>query len=312
MSPATATRRRGVFPLVPRRRLAGAPFGDERSRRRGRGSDVAGQRPYVPGDPVATIDWRASARLSSARGGDEFVVRTHFAQEAPRVVLVCDRRPSMAVYEPPFPWLQKRAALSAAAHAILESAVAARADIGYLDLGEEHPFWLSPGSRSAARLAETRRLDEAPFTAPDDSVARALEFLAQRAADVPTGSFVFVLSDFLGATPRDALNAALASRWDVVPVVIQDPVWEQSFPDVAGVVLPVVDPDDGRVVAMRFTRGEVQERRRAHAARLRDLLVRFSRLGLDPVVLGTSDPRQVVQAFLGWAERRRQARVSRA
>ena len=45
------------------------------SARRGTGSDVAGSRRYVPGDDVKAIDWASSARLSSARGADEFVLR---------------------------------------------------------------------------------------------------------------------------------------------------------------------------------------------------------------------------------------------
>ncbi|MES1248926.1 MAG: DUF58 domain-containing protein, partial [Actinomycetota bacterium] len=80
--PAVARR---TFPLVPRRRSAGLPFGDLPSRRRGQGSDIIGTRPYRPGDAVSSIDWLASARLSSATGGDEFVVREHAADEAARV-----------------------------------------------------------------------------------------------------------------------------------------------------------------------------------------------------------------------------------
>src|SRR5207244_9340735 len=77
------------------------------SARRGRGSDVAGSRPYVPGDDVKAIDWGASARLSSARGDDAFVVRERYAEEAPRVVVVCDRRPAMRLFPPGLPWLRK-------------------------------------------------------------------------------------------------------------------------------------------------------------------------------------------------------------
>ena len=77
-----------TFPLVPRRRLIGLAFGAVTSVRRGTGSDVASSRPYQPGDDVDTIDWAASARLSYARGTDEFVVRERYAEEAPRVVIV--------------------------------------------------------------------------------------------------------------------------------------------------------------------------------------------------------------------------------
>src|SRR5579862_2630963 len=97
------TSRRTVFPLVPRYRVAGLPFGGTASLRRGHGSDVAGSRAYVRGDPLSTIDWRASARLSTARARDEFVVRERYAEEAPRVVVFSDLRPSMALYPEPFP-----------------------------------------------------------------------------------------------------------------------------------------------------------------------------------------------------------------
>src|SRR3989440_6296171 len=103
-----------VFPLTPRRRLIGLSFGGMRSARRGLGSDVAGSRPYRPGDDVDDIDWASSARLSAARGSDEFVVREHFAEEAPRVVVVADRRPAMALYPPELPFLRKDEALRVA------------------------------------------------------------------------------------------------------------------------------------------------------------------------------------------------------
>ena len=86
-----------VFPLVPRRRVIGLAFGGVRSARRGIGSDVASTREYRPGDDVGWMDWAASAKISAARGADEFIVRERFADEAPRVVVLCDRRPSMSI-----------------------------------------------------------------------------------------------------------------------------------------------------------------------------------------------------------------------
>src|ERR687885_1228712 len=129
-----------VFPLTPRRRLIGLSFGGMRSARRGTGSDVAGSRPYRPGDDIDTIDWAASARLSAARGTDEFIVRERFTEEAPRVVIVCDRRPEMALFPPEFPWLSKPSAMRVAGELITGSTVAARGYVGYLDLANvEHP-----------------------------------------------------------------------------------------------------------------------------------------------------------------------------
>ena len=63
-----------------------------------RGDEIASSRPYRRGDAIRLIDWAASARLSTARGSDEFVVRDHFAEDAVRVVVVADRSPSMALF----------------------------------------------------------------------------------------------------------------------------------------------------------------------------------------------------------------------
>jgi uncharacterized protein (DUF58 family) len=307
-----ATRERQTFPLVPRRRLVGLPFGDLPSRRRGHGSDVIGTRPYEIGDPVSTIDWFASARLSAATGRDEFIVRDHAADEAPRVVLVCDRRPAMGIYESPLPWLSKPAVVAEATAALVASAVAARADVASLDYGDglDEPYWLPPGRRDVPWLAQERQTT-ARFEAPDDNVERALDFLGRLHSDLPTGSFVFVLSDFLAPPPAEAWLDASSRGWDVVPIVIQDPVWEQSFPDVSAVSVPIADARDGRVELVRLSRREAVELRHRNEARLGRLRSELSSLDLESVVLGTSDPYEIDRAFVEWAEARRLTRWAR-
>ena len=84
---------RRTFPLIQRRRRPGLPFGNVSTRRRGHGLEPMGHRPYEPGDPVAWIDWLASARLSATTGSDAFVVRQRAADEAPHVVVAVDRSP---------------------------------------------------------------------------------------------------------------------------------------------------------------------------------------------------------------------------
>ena len=198
-----------------------------------------------------------------------------------------------------------------AATAIVASATAARSDLAALDLGaHDEPHWLPPGRRDRAWLV-AERLGLAPFAAAEDNVERALTFLGRLRGDLPPGTFVFVLSDFVVAPSARAWMEAVAHGWDVVPVVIQDPVWEQSFPSVAGIALPIADPRTGEVALIRLNRRQVEELRVAHERRLQHLLAEHVSLGLDPVVVGTSDPQAIDSAFIGWAELRRQRRWAR-
>jgi uncharacterized protein (DUF58 family) len=307
---AGAEKQRQPFPLVPRRRLVGLPFGDLPSRRRGHGSDVIGTRPYEIGDPVSTIDWFASARLSAATGSDEFIVRDHAADEAPRVVVVCDRRPAMGIYETSLPWLSKPRVIAEVTTALVTSATAARADVASLDFGDGDAYWLPPGRRDVPWFVQERQ-STAAFDAPDDNLVQACVFLGRLHSDLRTGTFVFVVSDFLTPPPPEMWLDATARGWDVVPVIVQDPVWEQSFPDVGGVAVPIRDPSSGRVGLVRLSRGEARALRSRNQSRLARLREELVSLDLEPVVLGTSDPFDIDRAFVEWAELRRLSRWAR-
>jgi uncharacterized protein (DUF58 family) len=289
-----------TFPLIPRRRVLGLPFGGLRSARRGPGSDVAGSRPYQPGDDVAKIDWNASARLSLARETDEFVVREHFTEEAPRVVLLCDRRPSMSLFPARWPWLHKPEAILQAAQLIADSAAAARGLVGYLDEAQGELFWRPPRSER-----ELGHLDlDRPFGAAEDTLARGLRHLIEQRRDLPAGTFLFVLSDFVELPSRDDWLWALERRFEIVPVVIQDPIWEQSFPDVSGTVVRFADAATGAVGYAALTGREVAERREANERRRRELLRLLHSLDMDPVLVSSHERRDVVRAFLTWADQR--------
>jgi uncharacterized protein (DUF58 family) len=288
---ATAVR---PFPLVPRRRFAGVQFGRRRSSRRGDGDEIAGTRPYRPGDLTARIHWPASARLSEARGMDEFVVREFFAEQAPRVALIVDRRPAMAINAPPSPWLDKRGAVEAVARLVQASAHAEHGELAYADATLRRPIWLHG----------TKRLEGA-YTAGETALRLPLESLCRNAALLPTGSFVFVVSDFLVPVPPRAWLRLRAQRWDVTPVVVQDPVWEQSFPDVGGVSLPLADPATGQVEDVWLSPRAARERAQVNERRFADLVARFRRLGFDPVVIDTSDAGEISSRFHAWAERRK-------
>jgi uncharacterized protein (DUF58 family) len=297
---APGSARGDAFPLVPRRRLHGLELGPFRSVRRGLGSDPAGSRPYEPGDDVRAIDWWASARLSAARGADEFVVRERFAEQAPRVVMLVDRRPAMALH--PAPWLRKPAVLSACERLIVESALRARGLVGSLHHGIGEPVWRPPSANPRTWWAQAGADGE--FQAPPGSLADGVVRLAHTRA-LPPGSFLFVLSDFVEPVPVETWLACVVRGWDVVPVIVQDPTWESSFPvETGGLVVPVSDPRTGEPSLVRVSRSEARALREEHERRLEELVAGFAELGLDPVVLHSADDDVVLAAFLAWAAAR--------
>jgi uncharacterized protein (DUF58 family) len=280
--------------------VIGLAFGGVRSARRGIGSDVASTRAYRPGDDVGWMDWAASAKLSAARGEDEFIVRERFADEAPRVVVLCDRRPSMSIRSSQFRPLDKPRALLSALELIAQSAVAARSLTGYLDYAEGKPFWNPPRSEQRAEPHTFER----PFDAPEDTVSQGLAFLAEHRRDLPTQAFVFVLSDFVVPPDVNTWQRALEHRWELVPVVIQDPVWERTFPAVGGTTIPYADPATARVVPVYLSSKEAAHLRDAHEARWAGLVRDFRSLGIEPVAVMSHDAGGVLDAFLRWADLR--------
>jgi len=296
-----------TFALVSRRRLHGLAFGAMHGARRGTGSDVSGSRRYVPGDDPDRIDWAASARLSAATGVDEFIVREHFADEAPRAVSAIDMSPAMTLSAPELPWLHKSEAARIAAELIDASVTEAQGLIGYLEfaVGAETVGWSQPASGGAHALEEHVVLLE-PDSETPTGVASALEFLAIHRRAVPSASFVFVLSDFLAPPPLEAWEDALDRGWDVVPVVIQDPVWEQSFPEIDGIVVPLAS-SAGRVRLVRLRSGESAALRNAHEERWSRLLAGLGSLGIEPVLVSSGAIDDVFEAFASWSTERQSA-----
>ena len=237
--------------------------------------------------------------MSSARLSDEFIVREHFAEDHPRVVLVVDRRPSMSLFPAELPWLNKPAAVAVSGRMIVESALAAQGFPGYLDLAEAHaPRWIAPNRRENAGLIRDDELARSGYTAPKTTSSPHFTTSSARAPTFRAGSFVFVLSDFLVPPPQRAWRVAGSLGWDLVPVLLQDA-------DLGAVV-----SRRGRVHAaapepVRLSRRDVTERRAANEQRLAELLETFAELEVDPVLLSSAEPLDVLDAFMRWHERRR-------
>jgi hypothetical protein len=208
----------------------------------------------------------------------------------------------MALY--PEPWLSKPGALQTVWRLVASAALGELGLVGYLDTAQgTGPAWFSPSAGPGlAQVAE--HLGESLFSAPEDSLDQAFRHLVGIRRSLPPGTFVFVCSDYLSAPAPAWWARALAYRWDVVPVIVQDPVWEQSFPLIESLVVSFEDPAAGRVHTVRLRRGEAEVRRRAHEARLALLLAELRALSLEPIVIGSAAESDVLQALAAWGETR--------
>jgi hypothetical protein len=205
----------------------------------------------------------------------------------------------MSLFPEGWPWLDKPEAIRNAVTLIGASATAARGLLGYFDEAGGDAYWHPPRSSHAYGSPELDR----GFGAPEGTVQRGLRHLAEHKRDLPAGTFVFVVSDFLVAPTRDEWLDALERRFEIVPVIVQDPVWEQSFPDVSGIVVPFTTPETG-VSLVAFTAREVRDLRDRNEDRWETLLHGLRALDLDPVVVGSHEQRDIVSSFLSWADQR--------
>jgi hypothetical protein len=219
--------------------------------------------------------------------------------------MVADRRPSMGIAPSPMRRLDKPQALLECLRLIRESARVTRSLTAYFDEADGEAHWRPPRSE---RFAPHASLEGRQFEAPADTVSRGLEHLRQNRRELPTQTFVFVLSDFLVPPDARAWQRILEHRWELVPVVIQDPVWERSFPDVGALTVPYADPESGAVVPVYLTRREAEQMREQHEARHAELLHVFRTLGIEPVMVDSHDPGAILGAFLRWADLRMMVR----
>ena len=84
------------YRLDCRQRQRASLVGSHVVRRRGQSLEFRELTPYMPGDDVRHVDWRASARLA---GRDEYLVRRFMAEEQLTLVISVDARPSTELPE---------------------------------------------------------------------------------------------------------------------------------------------------------------------------------------------------------------------
>lgn len=292
-----------LLELEPHVRIIGSLFGMAASRRRGQSDDVVSGRPYVTGDDVRRIDWATSARLSAIRGEDHFVVRESYGEEAPIVCFTVDRSSSMSLYPREYPWLHKPDAVRQMAEVVALSANQYHCPLSYLDDQSWRPPSTTTGREEILELVDARAYDG------EEGALDALFGLLHSVEHLlPPGTFIFCCSDFLHVPSERALAMIADADWGLVPVIVQDPLWEQSYPEVAAeVALPVID-ESGRFRLLRQSRAEVRRRREANEARLRRLEELFTGYGFPPVVISELGTEALADALRSWNLRRRPLR----
>jgi len=296
-----------TFPIIPRRYISGQGIGEYPGQRRGQGHDFIDKRRYEPADPTRIIDWKETAKRSAQRRSFSPYVRQFRQDEIMRAVIVVDRSPRMSWY--PTPWLSKSKVIVSAGQMIVDSLKKYHSLIGYLDYANwkntQQPFWRPPNRETEADRVRNRNLCYENFTAPENNIDMALEQLLSLRSQVPPESFIFLLSDFL-VMPNYNLMELTVATWDVIPIIIQDPILEASFPVWRG-KLPLYLPQvfsDGQRQSVAMSAKDAKRKRAEHENRLKKLIKLFEDIRVRPITLFSSEPEQIFEAFSQWSSER--------
>ncbi|HEX6754318.1 MAG TPA: DUF58 domain-containing protein [Mycobacteriales bacterium] len=246
--------------LTVRRRLDGLLQGNHLGLIPGPGSEAGESREYHPGDDVRRMDWPVTARTTVPH------VRQTIADRELETWAVVDLSPSLDFGTAR---CEKR-----------DLAVAAVAAVAHLTGrgGNRFGAILTTGERirrfpaRSGRVHSTALLRELALTPRSASgrrgdLAAAIETLRRPPR---RRGFAVVVSDFLGADPREPdwerPMRALAVRHDVLAVEVLDPV-ELGLPAVG--LLTLVDPETGRTLEVQSAKKGLREKYASAAAEQR-------------------------------------------
>jgi uncharacterized protein (DUF58 family) len=213
-----------------RRPRRGVMTGDRRSPGRGASVEFADFRPYAPGDDFRQVDWNAYARL------ERFFLKLFVAEEDATVHLLVDTSRSMA-------W---------GAPAKLDFARRVAAAVGYVALTSLDWVALSAFADAPAGHPRPRRgraavpgLLAGLAALEADGGTDLVGAVRRHAAATRRPGPLVLLSDLYDTRWREALRAALASRFDVTVIQVLSP--EEIAPDLEG-DFRLVDDETGEAV----------------------------------------------------------------
>jgi uncharacterized protein (DUF58 family) len=241
----------------------------------GQGTELAGIRPYFPGDDVRHIDWNVTARMQEPH------VRVHQAERALTSWLVLDVSASMA-----FGTADRRKADVAEGVGLAVGHVTTRRGnrLGVVAFGSGDPRVMRPRQGRIGLLALLAELRRGPDAEGGGGTSLGTVLRTTAALGRQRGMIVIV-SDFRGELDWEAPLKALRARHGVLAVEIRDPREQELVP--AG-DLWLVDPETGRQVQIDTRRRRVRQRFAAAAAEERDKVASALRAAAaDHVVLST-------------------------
>jgi uncharacterized protein (DUF58 family) len=225
-------------------------------------------RPYVPGDDIRSIDWKALARTS------EPMIRRYREDRDLTVIFVVDVSASQSAGALP----RTKADLAAELSAVLALAAIRNKDrVGLLLFASKPERFVRPSSGPTHVLRVVREVLWARPQSRGTDIGAALRYLVGVQKRRAT---VFLVSDFLTAGYSRELRAA-ARRHDIIAIRIREPIDEQ-LPD-AGIIT-LADAETGASREIDTSSRTVREAYAEHVHDLDDARRRlFGGMGIDEI-----------------------------
>ncbi|HXR56196.1 MAG TPA: DUF58 domain-containing protein [Casimicrobiaceae bacterium] len=273
------------------RRLDGLLHGDYRTLFRGFGLDLADLREYQYHDDVRHIDWNVTARL------DTPYVREYNEDRDVTAWFLLDTSPSVDFGSGD---VRKRS-VSTDFVAVLARILTRHGNrVGAAFYGDTMDTVVPARGGRRHVLHIMHRMLHRPL--PTRAASTNLqEFLRAAFPVMPRRSLVFVVSDFISATPWGPALAQINERHEVIAVRLYDPL-EHELPDLG--LLTMQDAETGEQVYVD-THDRGFRRRFVKAAEAREARLRagFRDAGVDVLELSTND--DLADAILRFADLRK-------
>lgn len=254
---------------------------------RGRGLEFDELRPYVPGDDVRSIDWKALARTSHP------MIRRYREDRDLTVLFAVDVSASQAAGA----LLRTKADLAAEMCAVLALAAIRNKDrVGLLLFASKPERYIRPSSGPTHVLRVVREVLWAHPQSRGTDIGAALTYLVGVQKRRAT---VFLVSDFLGTGYTRELRAA-ARRHDIIAIRVREPI-DEALP--AAGIIQLADAETGRITEVDSSSKSVRQAYAAHVAEIDDDRRRvFGELGIDEIVVRVGE--DYVPALLRFFKRR--------